>query len=423
MKIPKILEPVADSLRGFRGNARTCILVEPLWGISYNLFVPYASLYMLSLGVSEGGIGAIASLGMVLQMFWSFSGGWITDRLGRRRTSPLFDLISWSAPTLIWAFARDLKWFLAAAVLNSAVRVVHISWSCLFIEDSEPGRRVSLYTWMSVAGTVSGFFAPAAGLLVKIYGLVPATRGLYVFAFLAMTSMFLVRNAFTKETTIGKLKMEESKGSNARAAFAEYREAARLLLSRRESLIAFLLAVLSNIHLQTRNSFLSVVLTKGVGLSPALIAVFPPLAAATTLAVYLLVIPRVKRVGFALFLSLGANVVGNLAIFFAPAADSAGAGAATLAAVLFGTFAVAVGTGVAGPVVDAVLANSVDESKRATIMSIIYTLMFAISAPFGWLTGVLAEAGGRLPALFAAAAMLAAVALALSVREDRRPKA
>ena len=63
MKIPKILEPVADSLRGFRGNARTCILVEPLWGISYNLFVPYASLYMLSLGVSEGGIGAIASLG------------------------------------------------------------------------------------------------------------------------------------------------------------------------------------------------------------------------------------------------------------------------------------------------------------------------------------------------------------------------
>ena len=421
MNVPKVLTPIADSLRAFKGNSRTCILVEPIWGISYNLFVPYASLYMLSLGVNEAGIGAIASLGMILQMFWSLSGGWITDRLGRRRTSLIFDLISWSAPTLIWAFARDFKWFLAAAMLNSAVRVVHISWSCLFIEDSEPKQRVSLYTWISVAGTVSGFFAPAAGILVKTFGLVPATRALYFFAFVAMTTMFFLRNAFTKETEIGKQRIEESKRSNARATLAEYRDAFRILLSRRETLVAFLLSVLSNIHLQTRNSFLSVVLTKGVGLPPALISAFPPLAAATTLAVYLLVIPRIKRVRGALFLSLGANVVGNLAIFFAPGADASGPiGASTLAAVILGTFAVAVGTGVAGPVVDAVLANSVDERKRATIMSIIYTLMFAISAPFGWLTGILAGAGKRLPALFAAASMLAASLLALRIREERR---
>jgi MFS family permease len=144
----RILVPIADSLRAFRGNARTCILVEPLWGIPYNLFVPYASLYMLALGLGEKDIGAVAALGTGLQTFWSFAGGAITDRFGRRWTSLVFDLISWSLPTLLWTFAGGLSWFVAAAILNSLVRVVHISWTCLFIEDAAPDSG-----WVSTPGS------------------------------------------------------------------------------------------------------------------------------------------------------------------------------------------------------------------------------------------------------------------------------
>ena len=38
------------TLLGLRGNPRACVYTEPLWGIPYNLFIPYASLYMLALG-------------------------------------------------------------------------------------------------------------------------------------------------------------------------------------------------------------------------------------------------------------------------------------------------------------------------------------------------------------------------------------
>ena len=413
LRANRVLGPVIDSLRSFKGNARTCILVEPLWGIPYNLFVPYTSLYMLALGVDEKGIGTLAALGTGLQTFWSFVGGMITDRFGRRWTSLIFDLISWSIPALLWTFAQGFSWFFAAAVLNSLVRVVHISWTCLFIEDAPPESRVSLYAWIAVAGTLSGFFAPIAGFLVARFGLVPATRALYAFAFVCMTAMFIIRYIFTRETAVGRIKMAEARTRHPSGAIGEYRAALAALLHSRASVAAFLLALLSNIHLVVRNNFLSVVLTKGIGLPASLISVFPPLASAVTMAAYFLLIPRVKNVRRALLLALSANMLGNLVLFLAPQAN--------LAAVVVGTLAVALGTGVAGPVVDAVLANSVDDSTRAAALSIIYTLMFGFSAPFGWIAGQLASADPRLPALLAALAM--AVGAILSVFVDRGKKA
>ena len=410
------LGPVVNSLRSFKGNARTCIIVEPMWAIPNYLFVPYASLYMLALGVSETGIGVISAVGMVLQTVWSLVAGWITDRFGRKRTSLVFDLVSWSVPTLLWAFAQDIRWFFAAAILNSCVRVVHISWSCLFIEDAPTDTRVRLYTWMSVASTLSGFFAPLAGLLVVHFGLVSATRALYLFAFVSMTAMFFIRNAFCAETSVGLEKMAASRTASHHDAFREYRAAAASLFGNRETTIAFLLAVLANIHLQTRNTFQSVVMTKGIGLPEGLIAIFPPLGSAATLAVYFLVIPRIKRIRSALAVALVVNFTANMLLFLAPAA--AASSSAAIVAVFVSTFAAAVGMGVTGPVVDAVLANSVDEKKRAVILSIVYTLMYGASAPFGWIAGVLAEVNGRLPALLGALVMAAAAVLALLLRKE-----
>lgn len=413
------LASVAASLSDFKGNARTCILVEPLWGIPYNLFVPYASLYMLALGVSKQGIGLIATAAMVLQTLWSLTAGAFTDRFGRRRTSLYFDLLAWSVPTLLWALARDFRWFLAAGILNSMVRVVHVSWSCLFIEDTPARLRVRLYTWISVAGTLSGFFAPLAGLLVAGMGLVPAVRALYALAFISMTAMFFLRNAFCTETSVGLEKMREIREGKRRGGLEDYAEAARIFFRSREAVVALALAVLANIHLQVRNSFLSVVLTAGLGLPEGLIAVFPFLATAATLLVYLTVIPRIKRIRSALAAAWGANLAANLVILLAPGASGSAASLAlAAAAVVLGTLLAAVGMGVAGPVVDAVLANAVDDRKRAVTLSLAYTLIYGLAAPFGWIAGLLAEAGPRLPALLMAAVTAAAALMALALRKE-----
>ncbi len=59
---------------------------------------------MYSLGVKDAQIGLIASMGMVMQILCSLLGGVITDKLGRRLTTLIFDLISWGGATLVWAF-------------------------------------------------------------------------------------------------------------------------------------------------------------------------------------------------------------------------------------------------------------------------------------------------------------------------------
>ena len=68
-KTNKILNhPLLELLKHNKGNPRTLILMEPLWGIPYNLIAPFATLYMYSQGVTDVQIGLILSITMVFQV-------------------------------------------------------------------------------------------------------------------------------------------------------------------------------------------------------------------------------------------------------------------------------------------------------------------------------------------------------------------
>lgn len=64
--------PLLQVLAGNQGNPRTLVLIEPLWGIPYNLISPFATLYMYTQGVTDVQIGLILSIAMVFQVFFSF---------------------------------------------------------------------------------------------------------------------------------------------------------------------------------------------------------------------------------------------------------------------------------------------------------------------------------------------------------------
>ena len=89
---PVLNHPLFQTLRELRGNARAAVWTEVMFGIPYNLFSPFFSVYMLALGVTDQQIGTIASLGLVLQIFSALLSGAIVDKYGRRLTfsSPIF---------------------------------------------------------------------------------------------------------------------------------------------------------------------------------------------------------------------------------------------------------------------------------------------------------------------------------------------
>ena len=199
--------PLIDLLVHLKGNERACLWTEPLWGIPYNLYVPFVSVYMAALGMTPVQIGAMSTIFFISQMFWALLSGVLTDKLGRRRCTVIFDLLSWSVPTFLWMLAQDYRWFVAAALFNGMWRVTENSWDLLLMEDSEPSRLVRLYAVSHVAGLLAGFVAPLAYLLVRAFGLVPTMRAIYGFTFVLMTTKFIVLYFLSHETKIGERRM------------------------------------------------------------------------------------------------------------------------------------------------------------------------------------------------------------------------
>src|SRR5687767_154537 len=101
--------PLFQSLRELKGNPRITVLTEIMFGIPYNLFTPFFSVYMLALGLTDQQIGSIASLGLVLQIFTALLSGAIVDKFGRRLTLLVSDLLCWSVPCLIWADRKSTR--------------------------------------------------------------------------------------------------------------------------------------------------------------------------------------------------------------------------------------------------------------------------------------------------------------------------
>ncbi len=414
--LKKQLRTTFGVLSSFRGNARACIISEPFWAVPYNLYATYASVYMLALGCSKIQIGLLSSITLALQMVFSLVSGYVTDRLGRRRASLIFDLISWSIPTLLWAFAQNFAFFLIAGAVNSLVRIVANSWTCLMIEDTPPGERVHTFTWISVAGILAGFFSPVAGLLVGRFGLVPSLRGLYLFAFASMTFMFFFRNYMVTETRMGLQKLSEGGKAGLGKITAEYAGIARSLASNRMALIAFLINILININVVLRGTFLSILLTKTLGFPEGAIAVFPFVHAGIMLFIFVFVMPSLARRGTSgpLFIGTSLLVLSALVLVVSPPLS--------WFAVVSSTVLGAVGTALAAPISDTLVSNSVPEKDRAKAMSLFYAAYFALTAPFGYIGGRLSAVSDRLPLALAAAAVLGAAALCAAIAHGERKK-
>ena len=67
------------TLKNLRGNPRGCVYTEPLWGLPYNLYAPYISIYMVALGLSDRQIGLIVSISWGFQVLLASLSGVITD--------------------------------------------------------------------------------------------------------------------------------------------------------------------------------------------------------------------------------------------------------------------------------------------------------------------------------------------------------
>jgi len=137
--------PLIDTLLTIRGNQRVAIFTEPLYGIPFNLYMPFVSIYMASLGLSPVQIGFVAMLTMFSQMVSSLFGGVLADKMGRRKSLFVFDVFAWIIPYFLWATAQGFPAFVIAALLNGMWRISNVSYSLLIVEDADMKRLSKLF--------------------------------------------------------------------------------------------------------------------------------------------------------------------------------------------------------------------------------------------------------------------------------------
>lgn len=398
-----------------KGNARACLIFEAMWVVPFNMFSTYASIYMLSLGLKETQIGLLTSINLVLQIFTSFISGHLTDRLGRRKALLIFDLVSWSVATFIWAIAQNFWYFLAAAIVNSFQKIPNTAWYCLLVEDTEPENRSAIFTIIQVISVISGFFAPIGGLLVSKLTLVPAVRLIYLIACISMTVMFFGRNAITYDTEISIKKRLESKGINFKESLKEYKEVLEEIINNRLLMIIVGIYILNNFQMAIRGTYLSIYLVNALGIKDSLIGLFPAFSSIAMLILLLLVIPKFKEElsGRYMVIGFGISILANIMLILLPPKNILG--------VITVTMLSASGSIIANPYLESTIANLISDENRAKTLAILTVLLLVFISPAGVIGGWTYSINPKIPfILITSAFLLNEVLLMLFNREKRQ---
>ena len=383
--------PLVVTLVNLQGNPRASVYTEPLWGIPYNLFIPYASVYMLALGVNDAQIGTIASLGLIIQPIFALISGAVTDKFGRRLTTFISDLLAWSIPCLIWAAAQDIRYFIVAVIFNAMWRIPHNSWTCLLVEDADEDQLVHIWTWIYIAGLQSAFFAPLAGLLIGAIELVPAVRLMYLLAFVMMTLKGWILYRYSTETCQGYIRMQETREQPFISLMSGYSEVLKQILRTPNTLVVLGIMFVISVVMTINNTFWSILVTGKLNIPAEHLAIYPFARSALMLVLYFVLVPRLNLCRFRNPMLLGflGFLVSSLILVTMPAGN--------YWLLLVSVLIEAISLAMYNPLMDSLVIISIAREERARINAILAMVVILLTSPFGWIAGQLSEANRIFP--------------------------
>ncbi|MGC6173104.1 MFS transporter [Lacrimispora sp. 38-1] len=403
--------PLIELLKHNRGNPRTLILMEPLWGIPYNLIAPFATLYMYTQGITDVQIGLILSVSMVVQVLFSFFGGIITDKLGRKFTTMMGDFFGWSVACLIWAVSDNFWFFLTAVLFNSFEQINQTAWYCLLIEDADSKDLIGIYTWVNIGGLIAIFFAPISGLLINSFTVVPVVRVLYFVFALNMLIKVIVTFRYCEETRQGKIRMAETKDHSVLKLLFEYKDLIPKVLMNKEIMKVLIVSVILHIANLVSTSFFSLYVTQRLGIENRYLAFFPILNAAVMLLFMIGIQHRLESVKFRIPMWIGLVLYAACSILLILTPSR------SMVFIIIYVFVGAVASALVMPRKDALLQLNINPGERARINALIMSFTIAFASPFGYFAGWLSSIDRRLPFVFTFTIYIIAILIVGRIRD------
>jgi len=382
------------TLTELRGNSRACVLTEPMWGLSLNLCLPYLSVYMLGFGLNDVQVGVVSSVYMFSQMIFAFLSGAIIDKLGRRKSTVIFDFLSWSLPCLIWASSQGFWFFVVAALFNGMMKIPTVSWDCLLVEDAPKDKITQIYSWILIAGNLSALFAPISSILVAKLTMMPAIRILFINAFVVMTAKLLILYKFSTETTVGKMKMESSRDRSWSELLCGYKSAIQKIWNSRGTKFAIIISILVEIVAMLGSTFWQIIVSRRIGISDTLLPIFPMIRSLLSIVLFFTVINRINQTKLRkpLYGGFVSYIIANLLLI-----SITDTGVFGYVLLFLSICFEALGVSVLNTLRESLVAMHADPEERSGIMALLQTTVMLVSVPFGYIGGVLSDISRVLP--------------------------
>ena len=377
-----------------RGNSRACVYTEPMWGLSMNLCLPYASVYMLGFGLNDVEVGIVSSIYMFSQMICAFISGAIVDKMGRRKSTMIFDFLAWSLPCLIWAFSQGFWFFVVAALLNGMMKITTVSWDCLLVEDAPKDKITHIYSWVIISGNLSALFAPISSILVAKYTMMPAIRILYINAFIIMTAKLLILYKFSTETAVGKIRQEATRNMSWSELLWGYKSALHKIVTSKGTIFAIVISILVEIVAMLGMTFWQIIASRRIGISDTLLPIFPMIRSILSIILFFTVIAHIKqtKLKWPLYGGFISSIIGCLLLISINETGVIG-----YVILFLSLFFEALGGAVLGTLRESLVAIHVDPSERSGIMALLQTTVMLVSVPFGYIGGLLSDISRVLP--------------------------
>jgi len=394
MKSKLAKHPLLRTLLELRGNPRACVYTEPMWGLSMNLCLPYASVYMLAFGMSDVQVGIVSSIYMFSQMIFAFLSGAIVDKMGRRKSTMIFDFLSWSLPCLIWASSQGFWFFAVAAILNGMMKITTVSWDCLLVEDAPKDKITHIYSWVLISGNLSALFAPIASVLVAKLTLVPALRILYINAFIIMTAKLIILYKCSTETAVGKIRREETRNLSWGEMLSGYKSAIRKIITSRGTIFAIIISILVEIVGMLGTTFWQIITSRRIGVPDTLLPIFPMVRSVLSIFLFFTVIGHIKqtKMKWPLYGGFISSIIGCILLISIKNIGFLGYAILSLSLVFD-----ALGGAVLNTLRESLVAIHVDPAERSGIMALLQTTVMLVSVPFGYIGGLLSDISRVLP--------------------------
>lgn len=394
MKNKILKHQLLRTLFELRGNSRACIYTEPMWGLSMNLCLPYATVYMLALGMSDIEVGIVSSIYMFSQMIFAFLSGAIIDKMGRRKSTVIFDFLAWSIPCLIWAFSQGFWFFVVAAILNGMMKITTVSWDCLLVEDAPKDKITHIYSWVLIAGNISALFAPISSILVAKLTLAPAIRILYINAFVIMTAKLLILYKFSTETSVGRIRCETSRNMSWGEMLSGYKSALFKILKSRGTIFAIIISILVEIVHMLGMTFWQIIASRRIGISDTLLPIYPMIRSVISIVLFFTVVSRINqaKLKWPLYGGFISSIVSCILLI-----SISNTSVLRYGILLISLFFEALGIAVLSTLRESLVAIHVDPGERSGIMALLQTTVMLVSVPFGYIGGLLSDISRILP--------------------------